>query len=929
MAAAHELELKHQKAIHQTQLIAKEEDSRRTKVTKQVLLAENSTLREQLAERDVQISELTGRCDEARAELDSLKTINRDQETQLKAQTREFANIKAELESLNTMSLESTKVLSEKLTLSRELNTLKPELEHLRSQVAHQQTAVAEKLALERQLNMAEVELAAAKRAREQQVAESESNKTAEDELRNKLKDAEKRLIAEKREREQLQQDLESALAAAQTGEDNKNVERELSKKLQEMEKALQGERREKDRLRKESEMAQSEIQAQNEILEQRLDTVKSKLRNTQEELKAVRSELVHARPVPTASADPVVRAGGAKAQNARKRRVEELTINDMSIGTPEEITRGRRAVKKKGLEQTLVGEKSLFSITPFLNKSKTLSVEGAVAEEEEEDEADVSYVPMAHVNAQKAAAEAEADSGSEANAEPEPTATTDEPDKQPVASKETASKTKTKANGEPKKARGRPKKALSEASPNMPTQALTASKPSTKSASPLDKVLEEPEADTEEKMKADTASKKAPTATAATASLGVREQEVKKKKRKLAGESTTLFDDDGEGEAAVAKRPGGKVGLGANKLGKTHLTMARNAFGKKTFSPLKKERRGTQHHDVQRGLSRFSARTKKPALRQPINSIRSMQADMCSAWWSDAVVVFQFQMDAKYRIFRKGQTVVDLGYAPGSWSQVAADRTKPNGQVLGIDIIPAQPPKGVSTIQGNFLSPDVQNMVKDHLVRAKKRRNDESPAPAPSSSEGEESSYEDGTEDVEPSVIEDKPSYIDMERAASDAPPVTEEVAGGAKTKDGRLVDIVLSDMSAPWDQTTGFGVNSLSNPYHRMMNTSGMAFRDHAGSMDLCSAALQFASDTLKNGGHFVCKFYQGSEDKAFEKKLRTLFAKVFREKPESSRSVRAGPPPHDLFVVQLKLTPAAGLQRGIFCGTQEKGKCTTIVL
>ncbi|CCF40157.1 ribosomal RNA methyltransferase MRM2 [Colletotrichum higginsianum] len=92
---------------------------------------------------------------------------------------------------------------------------------------------------------------------------------------------------------------------------------------------------------------------------------------------------------------------------------------------------------------------------------------------------------------------------------------------------------------------------------------------------------------------------------------------------------------------------------------------------------------------------------------------------------------------------------------------------------------------------------------------------------------------------------------------------------------------------MSAPWDQTSGFGVNSLSNPYHRMMNTSGVAFRDHAGSMDLCGAALQFANDTLKNGGHFVCKFYQGSEDKAFEKKLKVLFAKVFREKPESSRS------------------------------------------
>jgi len=70
-------------------------------------------------------------------------------------------------------------------------------------------------------------------------------------------------------------------------------------------------------------------------------------------------------------------------------------------------------------------------------------------------------------------------------------------------------------------------------------------------------------------------------------------------------------------------------------------------------------------------------------------------------------------------------------------------------------------------------------------------------------------------------------------------------------------------------------------------MMNTSGMSFRDHAGSMDLCAAALLFAFDTLRTGGHFVCKFYQGSEDKAFEAQLKTLFAKVHREKPESSRS------------------------------------------
>lgn len=51
---------------------------------------------------------------------------------------------------------------------------------------------------------------------------------------------------------------------------------------------------------------------------------------------------------------------------------------------------------------------------------------------------------------------------------------------------------------------------------------------------------------------------------------------------------------------------------------------------------------------------------------------------------------------------------------------------------------------------------------------------------------------------------------------------------------------------------------------------------------------AALTFAFDTVKTGGHFLCKYYQGPEEKAFETKLKRLFAKVSREKPESSRSV-----------------------------------------
>jgi len=50
-----------------------------------------------------------------------------------------------------------------------------------------------------------------------------------------------------------------------------------------------------------------------------------------------------------------------------------------------------------------------------------------------------------------------------------------------------------------------------------------------------------------------------------------------------------------------------------------------------------------------------------------------------------------------------------------------------------------------------------------------------------------------------------------------------------------------------------------------------------------------MTFAFDTLKTGGHFVAKFYQGGEDKLLEKRLKRLFEKVHRDKPEASRKVR----------------------------------------
>ena len=62
-----------------------------------------------------------------------------------------------------------------------------------------------------------------------------------------------------------------------------------------------------------------------------------------------------------------------------------------------------------------------------------------------------------------------------------------------------------------------------------------------------------------------------------------------------------------------------------------------------------------------------------------------------------------------KYKIFTKGQVVVDLGAAPGGWSQVAAEKTaagKPwGGQVLAIDLLEMDHIAGVTILCQNFLS--------------------------------------------------------------------------------------------------------------------------------------------------------------------------------------------------------------------------------
>lgn len=60
-------------------------------------------------------------------------------------------------------------------------------------------------------------------------------------------------------------------------------------------------------------------------------------------------------------------------------------------------------------------------------------------------------------------------------------------------------------------------------------------------------------------------------------------------------------------------------------------------------------------------------------------------------------------ELDKKHGILQPGMRVVDLGAAPGGWSQYAALKTGPGGTVIACDVLPMDPVPGVTFVQGDF----------------------------------------------------------------------------------------------------------------------------------------------------------------------------------------------------------------------------------
>lgn len=69
-------------------------------------------------------------------------------------------------------------------------------------------------------------------------------------------------------------------------------------------------------------------------------------------------------------------------------------------------------------------------------------------------------------------------------------------------------------------------------------------------------------------------------------------------------------------------------------------------------------------------------------------------------------------EIDARDRLLKPGMRVLDLGAAPGGWSQVASKEVKPGGKVVAVDLLEVEPIPGVTLFKGDFREADLEGAL-------------------------------------------------------------------------------------------------------------------------------------------------------------------------------------------------------------------------
>ncbi len=71
--------------------------------------------------------------------------------------------------------------------------------------------------------------------------------------------------------------------------------------------------------------------------------------------------------------------------------------------------------------------------------------------------------------------------------------------------------------------------------------------------------------------------------------------------------------------------------------------------------------------------------------------------------------------LDEKFKFLRKGSKIIDLGAAPGGWTQVALERNGDNGKIIAVDLLPMDV-SGCVFIQGDFLDPETSKKILEEM---------------------------------------------------------------------------------------------------------------------------------------------------------------------------------------------------------------------
>jgi 23S rRNA (uridine2552-2'-O)-methyltransferase len=103
---------------------------------------------------------------------------------------------------------------------------------------------------------------------------------------------------------------------------------------------------------------------------------------------------------------------------------------------------------------------------------------------------------------------------------------------------------------------------------------------------------------------------------------------------------------------------------------------------------------------------SKSSARWLKEHFADPF-----VQKAQSEGWRSRAVFKLE-EIDRRARLLKPGAVCLDLGAAPGAWSQYAARRVGGSGRVVATDILPMPVLPGVEFVQGDFREPEIFDQV-------------------------------------------------------------------------------------------------------------------------------------------------------------------------------------------------------------------------